>query len=131
MTKYGAKKTTVDDIEFDSKAESQYYLHLKERQEKGEIVAFQLQPSFTLQEAFKKEGKTFRKIEYKADFEIIHHDGSIEIVDVKGFETADFKIKRKLFERKYPYRLKLVAYSKKHGGWRELDELKKLRKEAR
>jgi hypothetical protein len=48
MTKYNAKKKTVDGITFDSIQESQYYLHLKEKQEKGEILAFNLQPKFIL-----------------------------------------------------------------------------------
>lgn len=130
-TKYNAKKVTIDNIEFDSKAEGQYYLHLHERVNKGEIVSFSLQPKFLLQDAFQKNGKTFRKIEYKADFEIIHQDGSIEIIDVKGFETADFKIKRKLFEKKYPYTLTLVKYVKKYGGWITVDEWKKLTKKKK
>jgi hypothetical protein len=128
MSKYGAIKTTIDDLQFDSKTEGQYYIHLKKQQEEGEIVAFNLQPRFLLQDSFKKDGKHFRKIEYVADFEVIHRDGSVEIVDVKGFETADFKIKRKLFEKKYPYRLSLVKYVKKYGGWITLDEWKKAKK---
>ncbi|TYR75570.1 DUF1064 domain-containing protein [Rossellomorea vietnamensis] len=131
MTKYNARKKTVDGITFDSIQESQYYLHLKEKQEKGEILAFNLQPKFTLQESFKKHGKTHRKIEYVADFEILHHDESIEIIDVKGFETADFKIKRKLFEKKYPFKLTLVKHVKKYGGWISTDEWRKRKKEEK
>src|SRR5690606_8959455 len=107
MSKYKARKKVIDGITFDSILEGEYYIHLKEKQQRGEILAFNLQPVFLLQEAFKKDGKTFRKIEYKADFEILHLDESIEIVDVKGFETADFKIKRKLFEKRYPHKLTL------------------------
>ena len=131
MSKYGAKKTEVDGIQFDSNIESDYYLHLMSRWAKGEIAGYSLQPSFILQESFKKDGKTHRKIEYRADFEIVHLDGSIEIVDVKGFETADFKIKRKLFEKKYPYKLTLITYVKKYGGWIDIDELKKLRRKKK
>lgn len=131
MTKYHAKKTEIDGVQFDSKIEGQYYLHLKEQQKKGNIAAFNLQPRFLLQEGFRKNGKWYRPIEYVADFEIVHNDGSIEIVDVKGFETADFKIKRKLFEKKYPYTLNLVKYVKKWGGWITTDEWKKLKKEEK
>ena len=129
MTKYNGKKKVVDGITFDSIAESQYYLHLKERSREGEIKAFSLQPTFTLQEAFKKDGKVYRKIEYRADFEVIHNDESIEIVDVKGMMTPDFKIKMKLFQKKYPYRLSLMKYVKKYGGWIEYHDWKKRKKE--
>ncbi|WP_108669630.1 DUF1064 domain-containing protein [Peribacillus acanthi] len=128
MSKYHAKKTIIDGITFDSKTESEYYLHLKEKCERWEIQAFNLQPSFVLQEGFKKDGKWHRPIMYIADFEILHTDGRIEIVDVKGFETADFKIKRKLFEKKYPYTLTLMKYVKKYGGWISVDEWKKLKR---
>jgi hypothetical protein len=128
MSKYGAKKTVIDGITFDSKTEGQYYLHLKERQSRGEILTFHLQPIFTLQEGFRKEGKLYKPILYVADFEVIHLDESTEIIDVKGFETPDFKIKRKLFEKRFSHSLTLVKYVKKFGGWITVDEWKKLKK---
>jgi hypothetical protein len=131
-TKYGSKKTEVDGIKFDSKAEAKYYEQLKWLLEHKEIKSFRLQPRYTLLESFKKNGKTFRKTEYIADFEITHLDGSIEVVDVKGYETPVFSIKRKLFEKLYPdHRLSIVTYSKKYGGWIELDKLKKIRKKVK
>lgn len=130
-TKYGSKKTEVDGHTFDSKAEARYYEQLKWLLEHKEIKSFRLQPRYTLLESFKKNGKTFRKIEYIADFEITHLDGSIEVVDVKGFETPVFALKRKLFEKLYPdHKLSVVTYNKTHG-WIELDKLKKLRKKVK
>lgn len=102
MTKYKAIKTVIDGYRFDSKAEGSYYLLLKEKQRRGEIQGFKLQPKFVLQESFEKNGKKYRPITYKADFEVIHNDGSIEIIDVKGFVTKEFAIKLKLFEKRYP-----------------------------
>lgn len=133
MTKYGAKKVTVDGIRFDSKLESEYYLHLKEELDKGNIGGFELQPKFELQESFRKRGILFRKIEYKADFKVLELDGSEVIVDVKGFETTDFKIKQKLFEKKFPQRLVLMIKAPKKfgGGWIETAKLKELRKEEK
>jgi hypothetical protein len=131
MSKYKAKKTIVDGIAFDSITESEYYLHLKVMQKRGEIVAFALQPKFELQEAFEKDGKKYRKIEYIADFEVIHHDGNIEIVDVKGMITPDFKLKQKMFEKKYPYKLSLMKYVKKFGGWIEYSDWKKLKQQEK
>lgn len=65
------------------------------------ITDLELQPHFLLQEAFKKNGKTFRKIEYIADFKYTEN-GKIIVEDVKGIQTDVFKLKHKLFEKKYP-----------------------------
>lgn len=121
----------MDGYVFDSLIEAKYYEQLKWLKANKQIKGFKIQPKYLLQEAFKKNGKHFRKIEYIADFEVKHLDGSIEVVDVKGMETEAFKIKRKLFERLYLYKLSLVTFSKKWGGWIELDELKKLRRKAK
>jgi hypothetical protein len=129
MTKYNAKKTVIDEITFDSKAEGEYYLILKEKNLNMEIESFRCQPVFILQDSFEKDGKKYRKIEYRADFAILHNDGHIEIIDVKGFETVEFKIKRKLFEYHFPLiTLTLVKYVKKFGGWITVDEYKRLKK---
>lgn len=129
--KYHNKRTTIDGITFDSKAEANYFLQLKWLQDNKQILFFRLQPSYLLQESFDKYGKKFRRIDYKADFEVHHLDGSIEVIDVKGVETEAFKIKRKLFEYKYPHKLSLITYSEQWGGWIEADKLKKLKKGAR
>lgn len=127
--KYGNKKVVVDNIKFDSHAEASYYEQLKWLLQAKQIKSFKCQPKFLLQEAFKKNGVTVRKIEYIADFEIHNLDGSIEIVDVKGAPpTEAFNIKRKLFEKKYPYKLSVVTFSKNYGGWIEYDKLKKLKR---
>lgn len=80
---------------------------LKLSKRAGIIKDFTLQPEFVLLESFKKFGETVRGIKYRADFKIIHKDGSVEIIDVKGFQTKDFKLKQKLFDSQYP-ELKLV-----------------------
>lgn len=117
-SKYRNKKVTVDGYEFDSIAESKYYQQLKWLQECKEILSFRLQPRYLLQEAFKKDGKTHRKIEYIADFEIHHKDGSIEVVDVKGVKTDVFRMKEKMFHKRYPHKLSIVGY--KNGSFEEL-----------
>jgi hypothetical protein len=128
MTKYNAKHTEIDGIAFDSKAEGEYYLHLKQQLEEALIKSFELQPKFILQDGFRKDGKNIRPILYVADFDVWKLDGIREIIDVKGFETPDFKIKRKLFEKKFPFTLTLVKYVKKYGGWITVDEWKRLKK---
>lgn len=101
-SKYGNKKTVVDGIEFDSQKEAEYYCQLKLLKRAGEIKGFGLQPRYELQPKFRKNGKKYRPITYIADFVISNNDGTTEIVDVKGVETQVFKIKKKMFEYKYP-----------------------------
>ena len=104
MSKYHAVKTTIGGRVFDSKLESRRYQELLFLAKAGEVVDIECQPRFLLQEAFKKNGKTYRKIEYVADFRVTYKDVHVEIEDVKsqGTITAVYKIKRKLFEKKYP-----------------------------
>lgn len=132
MSKYNNKKVVYAGITFDSKAERDYYLYLLDLKHRGIVTDIQLQPSFLLQPKFRKNGKLYREITYKADFEVTYADNHVEIIDVKGMVTKDFAIKQKLFEYKYPaLRLLLMAYSKIDGGWIELSELKKARSSRR
>ena len=101
MNKYRNKKIIVDDYIFDSIQESKRYKELKLLLRAGEISNLELQPHFLLQDRFKKNGKTYRKIEYIADFKYIENGKTI-VEDVKGIQTEVFKIKHKLFENKYP-----------------------------
>ena len=131
MTKYGAKKVVVDEIVFDSKMESQYYLYLKEKKGNGEIKDFTLQPEFILQPKFEKQGRKYRPITYKADFKVIHNDDRVEIIDVKGFTNQTFLLKEKMFNYNYKEKLTLLTYSKIDGGWITLEDLKINRKKRK
>lgn len=97
-SKYNNRKTWVDGVCFDSQRESQYYSNLKLLVKVGEIKGFCLQPQFVLVEGNAEE----RAITYKADFIIFHNNGRAEIVDVKGFESAQWKRTFKQFRLKYP-----------------------------
>ena len=109
--KYGNKKTVVDGHKFDSKLEAEYYQLLKFKKAQGHIQDFKLQPRYTLQETFKRDGKTYRSITYVADFEIMQNDGSVVVADCKGMMTDVFKIKAKIFTKLYG-KLYLVKRSK-------------------
>ena len=100
-SKYKNKKTQIDMYIFDSVKEARRYKELKLLEQAGEISNLELQPHFLLQESFKKNGKTYRKIEYIADFKYIEN-GKTKVEDVKGVQTDVFKLKHKLFEKKYP-----------------------------
>lgn len=101
MNKYRNKKVIVDDYIFDSIQESKRYEELKLLLKANKIQNLELQPHFLLQESFKKNGKTYRKIEYIADFKY-EQEEQVIVEDVKGIQTDVFKIKHKLFEKKYP-----------------------------
>lgn len=106
-SKYSSAKTDIDGIRFDSKKEAEFYAELKLREKAGEITHLRLQPRYLLQEAFKHEGKQYREIEYVADFEYIEN-GETVVVDVKGFRTAVYMIKKKLFLYKYGDKVKFI-----------------------
>lgn len=98
--KYKNVKTIIDGIKFDSKAEARRYTELKLLEKVGEISNLKLQPKFILQHSFKHEGKTVRAITYVADFQYTENGKEI-VEDVKGVETAVFKIKKKMFIKAY------------------------------
>lgn len=115
MSKYGAKKVTIDGITFDSKAEGRYYEHLQKLKKSGLVEDFQMQKAFTLLDRFAhpQTGRIVRAITYKADFEVLYADGRIEVVDIKGFLTPEFKIKAKMFMFRYQIPLILLKWSAK------------------
>ena len=83
MNKYRNRKTIVDGIKFDSKAEAKRYIELKLLQKNGLITNLQLQPRFELQPGYKNnKGENIRAITYKADFSYIEN-GKMIVEDVK------------------------------------------------
>lgn len=104
MTKYGNKKVAFDGILFDSIAEKNFYQYLKGEELRGNLRAVETQPVFLLQEGFTKNGENYKPITYIADFRYIDNDGNTRIVDIKtkATETEVFRLKRKLFEKRYP-----------------------------
>jgi hypothetical protein len=142
MGKIKHKKTVVDGITFDSKMESDYYIKCKDDLEAGVITNIELQPGYVLQEKFikvngeviygsapefnsikrKTKAETIQAIKYIADFKLTYPDGSVRIVDTKGQATADFKIKRKLFEAVYPsLNLDVIIWDRDNKVWKDYD----------
>lgn len=101
-SKYHSKKVECDGIKFDSKKEATRYIQLKILEKAGLIKNIELQKEFLLQPSFKKNGKTYRKITYKADFYYYdNHLNKYIVEDVKGFKTEVYKLKKKMFEYVY------------------------------
>lgn len=120
-SKYKAKRTEIDGIKFDSKAESEYYVILKRLKAAHIIKDFELQPkAFVLQDGFiGSTGEKVQPIRYRADFKIIYKDDTEEIVDIKGgFLTDVFEIKWKMFDFRYRDIKKRIVYKKgKNFSW--------------
>lgn len=101
-SKYNAKKKVVDGHLFHSTKEAERYCELKLFLKAGLIRNLVLQPRFLLQdEFFDKNGVKHKKIEYVADFSYIDNDGKAIVEDVKGVLTDVYKIKKKIFLKKY------------------------------
>ena len=92
QNKYHNQKTIVDGITFDSKAEARRYCELKNLKAYRRINWFTRQPSFLLPGG----------IRYRPDFMVRDANGRIWVEDVKGMETKEFKLKRKLWDETYP-----------------------------
>ena len=84
-SKYKNKKTIIDGIKFDSKAEGEYYEFLRDNKQ-YEII--ELQPKIYLTEA---------RILYKPDF-LVEKNGEQYYVDVKGVRTSVFNLKCRLWK---------------------------------
>lgn len=103
QNKYHNEKTDVDDITFDSLKEAEFYGKLKLAQQAGEVLKFETQVKYRLQDGFDdKEGNHHRPINYFADFKVWWTNGLIEVIDTKGCRADVYKIKKKLLLKKYP-----------------------------
>lgn len=95
--KFNAKPTVTDGIKFGSKLEAKYYNIIKAKRESGEVLFFLRQIPFHLP----------GNVVYRADFMLFFSDGSVEIWEIKGFPTPEWKIKKKLVESLYPIEIKV------------------------
>lgn len=102
-SKYNAVKVRDKSLAvvFDSKMEYSCFLFLKSMKDQGSIQFFLLQPLFNLPGGIK----------YKADFQVFLNNGRSIFIDIKGMETKEFKIKKKLVEEFYPVSIYVFGQS--------------------
>lgn len=107
-------KVEVDGHTFDSQLEANIYWEFKV-DPNMEILEFQ--PSFCLQSEFVRDSKTYKAINYTADFKI--KDGGQEwIVEVKSVGTIkanskSYPMRRKMFLKKFPkYAFREIIFDK-------------------
>ena len=99
-SKYGAVKTTVDNITFASQKEAKRYGDLKLLEKAGEIRHLELQSEFHLNASHPSQPKFVGK--YLADFSYYDtRTNALVIEDVKGFKTPLYRWKRKHVEAQY------------------------------
>ena len=90
--KYHAIPTFRDGIRFDSKKEAAYYDDLKLRVAAGEVLFFFRQTPIHLPGGVKMV----------VDFLEFHTDGTVHVIDVKGYKTDVYKNKKSMVEALYP-----------------------------
>ena len=91
--KYGAKKTVVGDIKFDSKKEANRWIELQLLERAGEISGLQRQVKIDL---MGQHGplltRTGRKMRFTIDFAYTEK-GAVIHEDVKGYATRDYEVR--------------------------------------
>jgi hypothetical protein len=97
--KYHAKSSIYNGYYYQSQLEAAYAAELDLRVKAKDIKSWRRQVPLKL------DVNGFHICNYRMDFEITHNNGSIELVETKGFETDLWRIKWKLLE---------AIYSKEH-----------------
>jgi hypothetical protein len=103
-SKYKNKRTVVDGISFDSKAESRYYLELKILERSGQVTSVEMQKPFPL---VAPSGQVIGS--YRADFSFWDTSKKCQrVIDVKGFDTPLSRWKRKHVKAQYGIEVEIV-----------------------
>lgn len=96
--KYGAKRTLArDGVKRDSKYEASVADMLDLRKKGKDILDYDNQFKVEMW-IYREDGLKAFSVKHKVDFRIHHKDGSFELLEAKGVETADWKWRRKLLE---------------------------------
>lgn len=113
LSKYRNKMVMVDGIRFDSMAEAYRYRELVLLEKAATISELETQVPFDVQ----INGSRICK--YYADFSYVVNDGRVVAEDVKGVETALFKLKWKLVKALYPD-VEFRLIKAKRSAWRSV-----------
>ena len=102
MNKYGAKRTIVDGITFDSKFEARCYSLLKLLERAGEVRALKLQPRFDIVVNGVKVCTYVADFSYQETRQTQFGPTWDDIIaDAKGVRTRDYRLKVKLMKAVY------------------------------
>ena len=101
-SKYGAVKTEIDGIMFDSKHEAKRYQELRLLEQAGEITNLRLQVPFELI----PKSKHGMPIRYIADFTYNDQSGQLIVEDAKVVKTPVYRLKRRIMAEIYNIEIK-------------------------
>ena len=90
--KFKSVRTELDGIKFSSKKEAKHWTDLQLAKSSGQLLFVLRQVPFHLEAG----------IRYVVDFVEFWADGSVRFVDVKGFKTPMYRLKKKQVEAAYP-----------------------------
>lgn len=116
--KYGAKRTEFNGKKYDSKFEASVAQELELRKKAGDIKDYETQFKVEMW-AYDANGKPAMKVTHKVDFRVHLNDGSYELLEAKGVETSDYKMRRKWLETFWlPFNLDHTYTVVKQRGYR-------------
>ena len=90
-SKYGNRRTLYEGVMFDSQKEASRAVELDMLKRAGEVICWTPHVVFPLSKG----------VSYEADFVIVYADLHVEVEDVKGVRTKEYRIKKKLFAERY------------------------------
>jgi len=105
--KYGAVKVQADGFTFDSKAEYARYQQLKLLEKAGKIGPITVHPKYDIN----PWGKKICVVEL--DFSYHDYERAEVFEDVKGADTALSRLKRKLVEGQYGFKVTVIKKVKR------------------
>jgi hypothetical protein len=70
--------------------------YIEPKMKSGEILSYERQIEYVLQDKFKYKGKTILPIKYRSDFNVVWSDGTLQVFDVKGNPDSMSLLKRKM-----------------------------------
>ncbi|MGM0341623.1 DUF1064 domain-containing protein [Enterococcus sp. AZ007] len=113
-SKYGNKKVYRYDRWFDSIAEADYYpIAVRYAEKYG--YELKLQERLEILPTLKLNQWAIRKTQYVADYAFYNRGKLVRLVDVKGMETKDFRLKAKMIAKELGIVIELAK--KRRGGF--------------
>jgi hypothetical protein len=103
--KYGARKSEYRNVVYDSAKEARYASELDLRVLAKDILCWERQITIPI------DVNGMPVCNVVVDFLITHNDDSMELVEVKGYATAIFKLKYKLLKATFLHENPEVKYS--------------------